>query len=202
MLNTTLFRSGPRSGILPSLQMLHARIFEASTDAEGVSATALDTLLSNWTTDPATSTAPFPKFIYTVPTGSNPAGTTASDQRKREVLDVIRRHGLLLLEDDPYYFLGFDGLGQDPVTRTRGRSYWSLENEGREQWGTGRVLRFESFSKVSKPLKMPGMPSSGSPTRSPSCSCARLFADSFSRSTSRPLHRSKRLDRRDRPGHC
>ncbi|PWY98290.1 PLP-dependent transferase [Testicularia cyperi] len=136
------------SGILPSLVAHKARIFEAATDSEGVSASALDELLSNWKTSAATSGAPFPKFLYTTPTGANPSGTSASDSRKREVLAVIRKHGLLLLEDDPYYFLSFSGLGEDPVTRQRGKSYFHLEQEQQDQWGMGRVLRFDSFSKI------------------------------------------------------
>jgi tryptophan aminotransferase len=109
---------------------------------------SLRSILASWHTSPATRSHPFPKFVYTTPTGANPAGTTASEQRKREVLAVVREYGVLLLEDDPYIFLGFEGLGEDPVTRDRGRSYFSLETDGREQAGDGFVARFDSFSKV------------------------------------------------------
>lgn len=135
-------------GILPSLVAHKARMFEAATDSEGVEPHALDELLSNWTTATHTRGAPFPKFLYTTPTGANPSGTSASDERKRAVLGVIRKHNLLLLEDDPYYFLSFAGLSADadPVTRARGKSYFRLELEDGND--VGRVLRFDSFSKI------------------------------------------------------
>ncbi|CDW94109.1 hypothetical protein, partial [Sporisorium scitamineum] len=105
--DSVVLESPAYSGILPSLVAHKAKMFEAETDSEGVEPTALDALLTKWTTDPATSSAPFPKFLYTTPTGANPSGTSASDDRKRAVLAVIRKHNLLLLEDDPYYFLSF-----------------------------------------------------------------------------------------------
>ncbi len=142
-------RSFTHSGILPNLQMTPANVVPVASDAEGVEPTALEAILRNWSTSPATSAHPYPKALYTIPTGSNPAGTTASVERKRRILQLCRQYDVLILEDDPYYFLSFEGLGDDPVTRQRPRSYFSLEQEDRETWGDGRVLRYESFSKVS-----------------------------------------------------
>ncbi|KAJ1022526.1 hypothetical protein NDA16_003515 [Ustilago loliicola] len=137
-------------GILPSLVAHKAKFFEAATDSEGVEPSSLDNLLSNWSTYPSTRDSAFPKFLYTTPTGANPSGTTASDDRKRQVLSVTRKHNLLLLEDDPYYFLSFQGLSSDadPVTRQRGKSYFQLEAGDNYPGGVGRVLRFDSFSKI------------------------------------------------------
>lgn len=50
-----------------------------------------------------------PKLIYTIPSFHNPAGITQPAQRRKEVLDVAIRENLLVLEDDPYALLGFDG---------------------------------------------------------------------------------------------
>ena len=50
-----------------------------------------------------------PKLIYTIPSFHNPAGVTQGPERRAEVLEVARSSGLLLLEDDPYGLLGFDG---------------------------------------------------------------------------------------------
>ncbi|KAJ1037054.1 hypothetical protein NDA11_007411 [Ustilago hordei] len=148
--DSVLLESPAYSGILPSLVSHKARFFEAATDSEGVEPTALDALLSNWSTSSSTKDSPFPKFLYTTPTGANPSGTTASDDRKRAVLAVAGKHNLLLLEDDPYYFLSFKGLSAvaDPVTRVRGKSYFQLEAEDNYVGGVGRVLRFDSFSKI------------------------------------------------------
>lgn len=49
-----------------------------------------------------------PKFLYTVPTFSNPAGVTLSEQRRQEILAIAQRHGILVIEDNPYGLLYFD----------------------------------------------------------------------------------------------
>jgi len=51
-----------------------------------------------------------PKFIYTIPSFHNPAGVTQSGQRREALLAVAAEHDLLVLEDDPYALLGFDGV--------------------------------------------------------------------------------------------
>jgi DNA-binding transcriptional MocR family regulator len=50
------------------------------------------------------------KFIYTVPSFHNPAGVTQGPQRRAAVLEVAHRAGVLVVEDDPYGLLGFDGV--------------------------------------------------------------------------------------------
>jgi DNA-binding transcriptional MocR family regulator len=50
-----------------------------------------------------------PKLIYTIPSFHNPGGVTQGPARRAEVLEVARSNGILLLEDDPYGLLGFDG---------------------------------------------------------------------------------------------
>ena len=50
-----------------------------------------------------------PKFIYTIPSFHNPGGVTQGPERRMEVLEAARSNGILLLEDDPYGLLGFDG---------------------------------------------------------------------------------------------
>lgn len=85
-----------------------------------------------------------------MPVGGNPSGTSATTERKRDVLSLVRRYGLLLIEDDPYYYLAFDkDLGTaDPVARPHVKSYLSLEQENVDTWGDGRVIRLDSFSKI------------------------------------------------------
>lgn len=50
-----------------------------------------------------------PKMIYTIPNFHNPAGVTQTSERRERVLEIAKREGLLILEDDPYGLLGFDG---------------------------------------------------------------------------------------------
>lgn len=49
------------------------------------------------------------KFLYTVPNHHNPAGVSLSLTRRQEVLSICRQEDVLILEDDPYGLLGFDG---------------------------------------------------------------------------------------------
>ncbi|XP_026805661.1 kynurenine/alpha-aminoadipate aminotransferase, mitochondrial-like isoform X3 [Rhopalosiphum maidis] len=76
---------------------------------------------------------PIPKMIYLNPTASNPAGTTMPTHRKRAIYKLACEYNMLILEDDPYYYLLFKK--ENPV------SFLSMDTEG-------RVLRFDSFSKI------------------------------------------------------
>ncbi|WP_285780148.1 PLP-dependent aminotransferase family protein [Microtetraspora sp. NBRC 13810] len=49
------------------------------------------------------------KFLYTIPNFQNPAGVTLTADRRREVLEICQRAGVLVVEDNPYGLLGFDG---------------------------------------------------------------------------------------------
>ena len=46
-----------------------------------------------------------PKFLYINPTGANPTGTILSESRRSEIYRIVCEHDLILLEDDPYYFV-------------------------------------------------------------------------------------------------
>src|SRR5437868_3841925 len=49
------------------------------------------------------------KFLYTIPTFQNPAGVTLNVARRQQVLEICQRAGILIVEDNPYGLLGFDG---------------------------------------------------------------------------------------------
>ena len=49
------------------------------------------------------------KFLYTVPSFHNPGGVTLPAARRAQVLGICQRAGLLVIEDNPYGLLGFDG---------------------------------------------------------------------------------------------
>ena len=49
------------------------------------------------------------KLIYTIPSFHNPAGVTQGPSRRAEILEIAQREGILILEDDPYGLLGFEG---------------------------------------------------------------------------------------------
>jgi 2-aminoadipate transaminase len=56
------------------------------------------------------------KFLYTIPNHHNPAGVTLSVARRAEVLEICQRADLMVLEDNPYGLLGFEG---DPYRALR-----------------------------------------------------------------------------------
>ncbi len=53
-----------------------------------------------------------PKFVYTVPTFQNPAGVTMSLARRRRLVEIAGERELLVLEDNPYGLLRYEG---DPL---------------------------------------------------------------------------------------
>jgi len=73
------------------------------------------------------------KLLYTIPSFHNPAGVTQGPQRRSEILAIAQRAGILILEDDPYGLLGFDG-GPPP------RAIRADESDG--------VIYLGSFSKT------------------------------------------------------
>jgi DNA-binding transcriptional MocR family regulator len=50
-----------------------------------------------------------PAFLYTIPTFQNPSGRTLSVDRRRRIAELARERQLLVLEDDPYGLVRYDG---------------------------------------------------------------------------------------------
>jgi 2-aminoadipate transaminase len=49
-----------------------------------------------------------PKLLYAVPTFNNPSGATWSKERREQVVEICRRYGVLILEDNPYGEITFE----------------------------------------------------------------------------------------------
>ena len=81
---------------LQALRLAGARIEQVPVDAQGMRIDALETLLANAPADA------LPKLIYTVPTYSNPCGTLLSQERRAQLASLAARHGVVVVEDDPY----------------------------------------------------------------------------------------------------
>lgn len=75
-----------------------------------------------------------------MPVGSNPTGCSASKERKLEILKICSKHGILILEDDPYYFLTTDIVP----------SYFELETQVVP--GGGQVGSFDLQFSPSRPV--------------------------------------------------
>ena len=70
----------------------------------------------------ATGGRPAPKLLYTVPTGQNPTGCSISEARRARVYRACERYNLLLVEDDPYFYLQFP---QGPGAAPGGGGRWA-----------------------------------------------------------------------------
>ncbi len=88
-----------------------ARIVHVPMDGDGLSPAALAETLSRLAAEGARV-----KLLYTVPTFQNPGGITLTPSRRAEVVELCRRAGVLVVEDNPYGLLSFTG---EPVRAMR-----------------------------------------------------------------------------------
>jgi DNA-binding transcriptional MocR family regulator len=77
-----------------------------------------------------------PRMLYTVPTFHNPTGVSLSDERRRALIELAEAEGMVIVEDDVYRELVYDG--------TAPASLWSLAPRG-------VVVRLGSFAKSLAP---------------------------------------------------
>ena len=120
------------AGTLSRLAALGADVHGVGLDGDGIRVDHLDELLGS-----LARRGRCPKFVYTIPTVQNPTGTVMPVPRRLELLEVARRHGVAVFEDDCYADLVFDG--------TRPPTIRSLDDGG------GQVVYCGSFSKTLAP---------------------------------------------------
>ncbi len=76
------------------------------------------------------------KMIYTIPTFQNPTGITMPAQKRKRMYELAKRHGVVIIEDNPYGELTFDG--------TKTPTIKSMDTDG-------VVVYCGSFSKILAP---------------------------------------------------
>jgi 2-aminoadipate transaminase len=81
------------------------------------------------------------KFIYTIPNFQNPGGVTLAIERRRELLEIAREFDLVIVEDNPYGMLRFEGETYPSLA--------ALEQE--EEGHVDRVVYLGTFSKIFAP---------------------------------------------------
>jgi 2-aminoadipate transaminase len=118
-------------GAVPTFCSYQADVVQVSLDEDGMRIDELEATL-----DRLEAQGRRPKFIYTVPTFQNPAGTTMSLPRRRRLVEVARERELLVLEDNPYGLLRYEG---DPLP-----TLFALE-------GGDFVVYLGTFSKILSP---------------------------------------------------
>jgi 2-aminoadipate transaminase len=83
-------------------------IITVHLDQQGMPVDVLESLLD-------ASGGPPPKFIYVVPNFHNPAGVTMTMERRVRLLELARERDLLIIEDNPYGLLRFEGEPVPPL---------------------------------------------------------------------------------------
>src|SRR5271155_2436745 len=91
-------------GAVPTFTAYQADVEQIDVDEEGMPIDELERTL-----DRLASEGRRPKFIYTIPNFQNPAGVTMSLPRRRRLVEVARERELLVLEDNPYGLLRYEG---------------------------------------------------------------------------------------------
>jgi 2-aminoadipate transaminase len=117
-------------GALGVFKAYQAEVVHAEMDAHGLVPDALRAAIASVKAADRTI-----KFLYTIPNFHNPAGISVSDERRPEILRICREADILVLEDNPYGLLGFDGAPH--------RALRADESEG--------VIYLGSFSKTFAP---------------------------------------------------
>jgi len=118
-------------GALLTFNAYRARVQGVATDTEGMVPEALEEQLRNLTNEGRRV-----KLIYLVPTFDNPTGRSMDIGRRRRVYELAKQFDVLIIEDDPYGLLRFEG---EPIAPIK-----SLDEEG-------RVAYLGSFSKILAP---------------------------------------------------
>lgn len=117
-------------GALGVFQSFQVEVVNAATDENGLIPESFEeTIIA------ANKAGKKVKFLYTVPNFHNPAGVTMSVERRPRILEIARRHHVLVVEDNPYGLLGFDG-----------QTYPALRSMDAEN-----VVYLSSFSKIIAP---------------------------------------------------
>jgi 2-aminoadipate transaminase len=118
-------------GAVPTFSAYQADVVHIDVDAEGMQVDLLEDVLDRLERDGRR-----PKFVYTVPSFQNPAGVTMSLERRRKLVEIANRRELLVLEDNPYGLLRYEGGAQPTLRSLDGGVY---------------VMYLGTFSKILSP---------------------------------------------------
>jgi 2-aminoadipate transaminase len=118
-------------GAVPVFSSYEADVVQIEMDSDGMRIDLLEEMLERLEREGRR-----PKFVYTVPTFQNPAGVTLSLPRRRRLVEIARERELLVLEDNPYGMLRYEGEPLPPLFALDGGVY---------------VLYLGTFSKIFSP---------------------------------------------------
>jgi 2-aminoadipate transaminase len=118
-------------GAVPVFSSYQADVVQIEMDSDGMRVDLMEETL-----DRLEREGRRPKFIYTIPTFQNPAGVTMSLPRRRRLVEVARERELLVLEDNPYGLLRYEGTPNPTLRELDGGVY---------------VMYLGTFSKILSP---------------------------------------------------
>lgn len=122
------------AGFLAMSRPYHPDYVQIESDDDGlIPEKLLEALEARWSPSDAGIAQDYPKFLYLNPTGANPTGINLAEERRHRIYDICVKYKILILDDDPYYFIQFH--------EKRMQSFLSMDTEG-------IVMRYESFSKI------------------------------------------------------
>lgn len=124
--DTILVEAPTFLGALQTFKAYEANIVPVEMDEQGILPEDLAIKLAKYT----------PKFIYLIPTFQNPTGRTLATDRRERIVSLAEEYGAMILEDDPYASLRFEGETQPSI-----KSYDK----------NGVVVKLMSFSKTISP---------------------------------------------------
>jgi 2-aminoadipate transaminase len=126
-------------GAVPTFSAYQAEVEQIEMDADGMPIDELEATL-----DRLQASGRRPKFIYTIPNFQNPGGVTMSLARRRRLVEVAHERELLILEDNPYGLLRYEGEALPTL--------YSLDAEADGAHGAGDlVIYLGTFSKILSP---------------------------------------------------
>jgi 2-aminoadipate transaminase len=126
-------------GAVPTFGAYQAEVVQIEMDGDGMPIDELELTL-----DRLYAEGRRPKFIYTIPNFQNPGGVTMSLARRRRLVEVARERELLILEDNPYGLLRYEG---EPLP-----TLYSLDASHSGRGGASDlVIYLGTFSKILSP---------------------------------------------------
>jgi 2-aminoadipate transaminase len=115
---------------LQSWNAYGARYLSVDADEHGMETDHLEALM-----------AERPKLVYCLPNFQNPSGVTLSAERRAQLIEIARRHEVIVVEDDPYREVRFEG---EHLPRL-------ITLAGGDGEYNGEVISLGTFSKILSP---------------------------------------------------
>ena len=126
-------------GAVPTFDAYQANVVQIEMDSDGMPIDELEATL-----DRLEAEGRRPKLIYTIPNFQNPGGVTMSLPRRRRLVEVARERELLVLEDNPYGLLRYEG---EPLPTLHSLDALAAKRGGASDF----VIYLGTFSKILSP---------------------------------------------------